>query len=55
MSRRAIDAGLRVREVPITYDERVGRSKLSIPRDGVRFLWSILAASRPATTSSKQE
>lgn len=43
MSRRAISAGLRMAEVPITYDERVGRSKLSVPRDGVRFLWSILA------------
>jgi glycosyltransferase involved in cell wall biosynthesis len=43
MSRRAISAGLRMTEVPITYDERVGRSKLSVPRDGVRFLWSILA------------
>ncbi len=43
MSRRAISAGLRMAEVPIAYDERVGRSKLSVPRDGVRFLWSILA------------
>jgi glycosyltransferase involved in cell wall biosynthesis len=43
MSRRAISAGLRMTEVPIAYDERVGRSKLSVPRDGVRFLWSILA------------
>jgi glycosyltransferase involved in cell wall biosynthesis len=42
MSRRAICAGLRMTEVPITYDERVGRSKLSVPRDGVRFLWAIL-------------
>jgi glycosyltransferase involved in cell wall biosynthesis len=43
MSRRAISAGLRMAEIPIAYDERVGRSKLSVPRDGVRFLWSILA------------
>jgi glycosyltransferase involved in cell wall biosynthesis len=45
MSRRAIQVGLRVAEVSIRYDERVGRSKLSVPRDGVRFLWSILGTS----------
>lgn len=30
--------GLTVREVPIAYHERVGRSKLSVLRDGMRFL-----------------
>ena len=55
MSRRAIVAGLRIHEVPIAYDERVGRSKLSVPRDGVLFLWSILGASRLGAASSKQE
>jgi hypothetical protein len=29
-------------EVPITYSERVGRSKLSVVRDGTRFLNSII-------------
>jgi glycosyltransferase involved in cell wall biosynthesis len=53
MSRRAIVAGLRIGEVPIAYDERVGRSKLNVPRDGVLFLWSILGA--PGAGSSKQE
>lgn len=30
--------GLTIREVPIAYHERVGRSKLSVFRDGLRFL-----------------
>ncbi len=55
MSRGAILAGLRVHEVPIAYDERVGRSKLNVRRDGFLFLWSILGASRPGATPSKQE
>jgi hypothetical protein len=42
MSVRAIHEGLRTAEVPITYDERVGRSKLSVVRDGSLFLGSIL-------------
>lgn len=33
---------IKVVEVPITYSERVGRSKLSVVRDGARFLNSIL-------------
>ena len=47
MSTRAIQGGLKVREVPITYSERVGRSKLSALRDGTVFLqsmvWTVMA------------
>lgn len=47
MSTRAIQEGLKVREVPITYSERVGRSKLSALRDGTVFLqsmiWTVMA------------
>lgn len=42
MSTRATYEGLRVVEVPISYKERVGRSKLSVVRDGARFLTTIL-------------
>lgn len=42
MSVRALHEGIRMTEVPITYDERVGRSKLSVVRDGSTFLQSIL-------------
>ena len=42
MSTRALHEGLRMVEVPITYSERVGRSKLSVVRDGTRFLNSII-------------
>jgi len=38
MSTRAMHEPVRVVEVPIPYQERVGRSKLNIIRDGVRFL-----------------
>jgi hypothetical protein len=38
MSTRAMHEQVRVVEVPIPYQERVGRSKLNIVRDGVRFL-----------------
>lgn len=38
MSTRAMHELVRVIEVPIPYQERVGRSKLNIFRDGVRFL-----------------
>jgi len=34
--------GLRVAELPIPYGERVGRSKLGVLKDGVRFLRSIM-------------
>jgi glycosyltransferase involved in cell wall biosynthesis len=42
MSTRALHEGLKVVEVPIPYRERAGRSKLSIVRDGFRFLQTIL-------------
>ena len=42
MSTRATYEDLRVIEVPIPYRERVGRSKLSVVRDGTRFLKTIL-------------
>lgn len=40
--RAALDARLKMIEVPMTYEERVGRSKLSVIRDGWRFLVTIL-------------
>jgi hypothetical protein len=42
MSMRAIHEGLAMAEVSIPYAERVGRSKLSVVRDGMRFLQSIV-------------
>ncbi len=42
MSTRALHETMTVREVPIPYKERVGRSKLSVVRDGVRFLKTII-------------
>jgi hypothetical protein len=42
MSTRAVYEGIKMVEVPIPYKERVGRSKLSPVKDGVRFLRSIL-------------
>lgn len=42
MSMRAIHEGLALVEVPIPYRERVGRSKLSVVRDGLRYTHSIL-------------
>jgi glycosyltransferase involved in cell wall biosynthesis len=42
MSTRAVYEGINMVEVPIPYKERVGRSKLSPLKDGVRFLRSIL-------------
>jgi hypothetical protein len=42
MSTRAVHEGIKVVEVPIPYKERVGRSKLSVVRDGTRFLNSII-------------
>lgn len=44
MSARALMSGLRITEVPMQYHERVGRSKLSVVKDGVRFLQAILAS-----------
>ncbi len=42
MSARALHENLRIAEVPIPYSERVGRSKLSVVRDGTIFLQSIV-------------
>jgi len=42
MSARALHEGLRMAEVPIAYEERVGESKLHPLRDGMRFLRSIV-------------
>lgn len=42
MSTRAIHEGIKVAEVPIPYSERVGRSKLSVIRDGRIFLQSMI-------------
>lgn len=42
MSTRAIHEGIHIIEVPIPYSERLGRSKLSVLRDGSVFLQSIL-------------
>ncbi len=42
MSTRAIHEGMSVAEVPIIYSERVGRSKLSVVRDGSIFFQSIV-------------
>jgi glycosyltransferase involved in cell wall biosynthesis len=42
MSARALHENVCVTEVPIPYSERVGRSKLSVIRDGSVFLKSIL-------------
>jgi hypothetical protein len=45
MSARALmEDKLRLVEVPMPYAERVGRSKLSVVKDGVRFLTVILRA-----------
>lgn len=42
MSTRALHEGIRIGEIPIPYSERVGRSKLSILRDGRIFLQSMI-------------
>jgi hypothetical protein len=42
MSTKAIHERLRLREVPIPYAERAGRSKLNVVKDGVAFLRIIL-------------
>ena len=44
MSTRALHEGITVAEVPIPYRERVGASKLSVTRDGVRFLTTMVSA-----------
>jgi hypothetical protein len=42
MSTRAIHEDMKMIEVPIPYAERMGRSKLTIVGDGLRFLQSIV-------------
>lgn len=42
MSTRALHEGITMVEVPIPYSERMGRSKLSVFRDGSIFLQSII-------------
>ncbi len=42
MSTRAIHEELKMVEVPIPYHERLGHSKLSVVRDGLRFLKTII-------------
>lgn len=42
MSTRAIHEGIKMVESPIPYSERLGRSKLSVVRDGSIFLHSII-------------
>jgi glycosyltransferase involved in cell wall biosynthesis len=42
MSTRALHEGIKIMEVPIPYSERVGRSKLSVIRDGQVFLQSMV-------------
>jgi glycosyltransferase involved in cell wall biosynthesis len=45
MSARAlVDGELRVAELDMPYEERIGRSKLAVVRDGLRFLGVILSA-----------
>jgi len=42
MSTRALHEGIKIKEIPIPYSERVGRSKLSVIRDGRIFLQSMV-------------
>ncbi len=42
MTTRAIHENLKIVEVPIAYSERIGRSKLSVVRDGMRFTNTIV-------------
>ena len=42
MSSRALHEDLKIVEIPIHYQERLGRSKLSVIHDGSRFLKTIL-------------
>jgi len=42
MSTRALHEGISIGEIPIPYSERVGRSKLSVIRDGRIFLQSMV-------------
>lgn len=42
MSTRAVHEGLHLAEYPISYAERLGSSKLSVVKDGTRFLQTIV-------------
>ena len=42
MTLRALVSDLLVREVPVPYHERTGRSKLRVLRDGLRFFFAII-------------
>ena len=42
MSTRALHENIKMVEVPIPYKERLGRSKLSVVHDGLRFLHAIV-------------
>ncbi|MBP8003083.1 MAG: glycosyltransferase family 2 protein [Chloroflexi bacterium] len=42
MSTRAVHEGVKMKELPIPYSERLGRSKLSVVRDGSIFLQSMV-------------
>ena len=42
MSTRAVHEGITVTELPIRYRERLGESKLSVTRDGMRFLTTMV-------------
>ena len=42
MSTSALHERLDIREIPMSYDERAGASKLNPITDGLRFLWTIL-------------
>jgi len=46
MSTRALCKDLKMQEIPIHYDERIGRSKLNAIRDGFRFLKTIVGIAR---------
>jgi glycosyltransferase involved in cell wall biosynthesis len=42
MSAKALTCGLRIAEIPMRYEERIGTSKLSVLVDGFRFLSAII-------------
>ena len=42
MSARALLNGLKIVELPMPYEERVGASKLSVLKDGIRFFGAII-------------
>lgn len=42
MSARALLSGMKIAELPMSYEDRVGQSKLSVFHDGVRFLRAII-------------